>query len=284
MAFDKTINPLVSVIIPTYNRAKYITKALDSVLFQSYQDFEIIIVDDGSTDNTKEILQSYLKDPRVFYIYQENQKVSRARNNGIAQSRGEYIALLDSDDYWLDGKKLEKQVDFFEKHPDYLLTSGGIIRVAESGKEISKILNPKQDEVIRQSMLFSCLFTPSGAMFKKSIFEKIGGFNQTSDLSEDWEFFLEIGKYGKFYNFQGYFVAYLQGSQNRSNFNRRDNLKYNLGLIKKYRGVYPHFKKAHLIHICYYLYSFLPFKNGLLPIFSIIKKTVFGKPSYRITK
>lgn len=274
----------VSVIIPTYNRAKYIAKALDSVLFQSYQNFEIIIVDDGSTDDTKNILQPYLKDPRVLYIYQQNQRVSRARNNGIKQSKGEYIALLDSDDYWLDSKKLEKQVNFFEKNPDYLLTSGGIIRVAESGKEVSKVLNPESDEAIRPAMLFSCLFAPSGAMFRRNIFEKIGGFNEMSDLSEDWEFFLEIGKFGKFYNFQDYFVAYLQGSQNRSNFNRRDNLIYNLKLIKKYEHAYPNFTKAHVIHVCYYMYSFMPFKETLLPLFSIIKKTVFGKPSYQSIK
>ena len=284
MAFDKTINPLVSVIIPTHNRAKYITKALDSVLFQSYQDFEIIIVDDGSTDNTKSVLESYLKDPRIVYIYQQNQKVSKARNNGAKRAKGEYIALLDSDDYWLDSRKLEKQVRFFEENPEYLLTSGGIVRIAESGQEISKVLNPEADGAIRESVLFSCLFTPSGAMFRKSIFEKIGGFNETSDLSEDWEFFLEIGKYGKFYNFQDYFVAYLQGSQNRSNFNRRDNLRYNLGLIKKYKTTYLHFPKARAIHFCYYLYSFLPFGEALLPFFAIIKKMVFGKPSYKIIK
>src|SRR3989344_1211017 len=273
---------LVSVIIPTYNRAKYIQRALDSVLFQSYQNFEIIIVDDGSTDNTKSVLEPYIKDPRIFYIYQQNQKVSKARNNGIAQSKGGYVALLDSDDYWLDNKKLEKQINFFEKNPDYLLTSGGIVRITESSKEISRVLNPEFDKAIRDGMLFSCLFAPSGAMFRKSIFEKVGGFNASSDVSEDWEFFLEVGRFGKFYNFQDYFVAYLQGTQNRSNFNRRDNLRYNLSLIKKYKHTYPHFKKAYIIHFCYYLYSFLPFKEKLLPIFSIIKKTIFGKPSHRI--
>ncbi len=278
------MNSLISVIVPTYNRQKYIKKALDSVLFQSYQNFEIIIVDDGSTDDTKSVVEDYLKDPRVFYLYQSNQKVSMARNNGIKNSRGEYIALLDSDDYWLDSKKLEKQVNFFENNPEYLLTSGGIIRVDESGRELSRVLNPTSDRDIKESMLFSCLLAPSGAMFRKSIFERIGGFNNSSDLSEDWEFFLEIGRLGKCYNFQDYFVAYLQGSQNRSNFNRKDNLKYNLSLIKKYKKVYPHFKKAYLIHLCYYMYAFLPFREKLLPFFSKIKKAFFRKPAYRVVR
>lgn len=275
------MNPLVSVIIPTYNRGKYIKRALDSVLSQSYQNFEIIIVDDGSTDDTKNVVMPYLTDRRVSYTYQENQRVSKARNNGIKKSKGGHIALLDSDDYWLDNKKLEKQVDFFEKNKNCVLVSGGIIRITELGKEISRVLNPETDEQIRQSMLFSCLFVPSGAMFKKSDFEKVGRFNESSDLSEDWQLFLELGKLGKLYNFQDYFVGYLQGSQNRSNFNRRKNFLYNLKLIKKYGSSYPGYKKAHVIHLGYYLYSLVPLNRQLLSIFSKIKRLIFGKPAYR---
>lgn len=275
------MNPLVSVIIPTYNREKYIKKALESVFFQTFQDFEIIVIDDGSTDNTKSVLEPYIKEGRVKYITQQNLKVSKARNNGIRNAQGKYIALLDSDDYWLDSKKLEKQVNYFEARKDCVLISGGIIRVDENGKELSKILNPELDKDIRENMLFSCLFAPSAAMFKRDLWKKIGGFNEKSDLSEDWEFFMELGKYGTFYNFQEYFLAYLQGPQNRSNFNRRDNLKYNLGLIKKYKDLYPNYQKAYKIHLGYYLYSFIPFKNNLLPLAAKIKQAVFGKPAYK---
>jgi len=278
------MNLLVSVIIPTYNREKYIKGALDSVFLQSLQDFEIIIVDDGSTDNTKEVLEPYLKDQRVKYVFQQNQRVSKARNNGIRQSEGKYIALLDADDFWLDFKKLEKQVNFFEKNKDYVLISGGIIRVDEQGREISKVKNPENDEDIRQSMLFSCLFAPSGAMFKREHWRKLGGFNEKSDLSEDWELFMQLGQMGKFYNFQDYFVAYLQGSQNRSNFNRRANLKYNLGLIKKYKETYSNFQKAYLIHLSYYIYSFIPFKDVLLPFAASVKKFLFGRTAYNKSK
>ncbi len=274
-------NSLVSVIVPTYNREKYITKALESIFSQSYQNFEVIIVDDGSTDNTKEVIKPYLKDQRVKYLFQKNQRVSKARNNGIRIAKGEYIALLDSDDYWIDSKKLEKQVSFFEKNPDYVITSGGIIRVNEFGEEISCVLNPENDKTIREGMLFSCLFAPSAVMFRKNVWEKIGGFNEKSDLSEDWEFFMEACRLGKGYNFQDYFVRYLQGGQNRSIFNRRQNLKYNLKLIAKYKNIYPHYPKARIIHWCYYLYSFIPFKNHLLFLFSKIKRMVFGKPFYR---
>lgn len=272
---------VVSIIIPTYNREKYIQKALDSVFSQSFQDVEVIVVDDGSTDNTKVVLEPYIKEGKVKYLYQQNLRVSKARNNGIRNASGKYIALLDSDDYWLDSTKLEKQVNYFENNKDCVLTSGGIIRIAENGEVLSKTLNPEQDEDLRKSMLLSCLFAPSAVMFPKYLWEKIGGFNETTDLSEDWEFFMELGKYGTFYNFQDYFLAYLQGAQNRSNFNRRANLKYNLGLIKRYKDLYPNFKKAYRIHFFYYLYSFLPFKNQFLPLASKIKQLLFGKPAYR---
>lgn len=99
---------MVSVIIPTYNRAYVIKKSIDSVLSQTYSDFELIIVDDGSTDNTKDIIEAY-KDSRIKYVYQENSGACAARNNGVLLAKGEYIAFHDSDDTWLPDK-LEKQI------------------------------------------------------------------------------------------------------------------------------------------------------------------------------
>src|SRR5688572_11938068 len=94
------MNPFFSVILPTYNRAHLISKAIESMLAQSYQSWELIIVDDGSTDNTKEVISGF-SDARINYIYQKNSERSAARNNGIAHSRGRYICFLDSDDYFM---------------------------------------------------------------------------------------------------------------------------------------------------------------------------------------
>ena len=110
----KNKNLKVSVIIPTYNCARYISKAIDSVLKQTYRDFEIIIINDGSSDDTEKVVKPYLKNESVSYIYQENKGVAAARNKGIRNSKGEYIALLDADDYW-SSMKLEKQIPIFEK-------------------------------------------------------------------------------------------------------------------------------------------------------------------------
>lgn len=109
--------PTVSIIIPTYNRAHLIERAIESVLHQTYQDFELIIIDDGSTDNTDDIINKFQKkDDRIIYLkHDRNKGGSAARNTGIKASRGEYIAFLDSDDEWLP-EKLEKQMDFFESN------------------------------------------------------------------------------------------------------------------------------------------------------------------------
>ena len=108
--------PLVSVIIPTYNREKIITRAIDSVFAQTYRDFEIVVLDDGSQDNTKAVAQAY--GPKVHYFYQDNKGIAGARNAGMHQTAGDYIAFLDSDDYWLPGK-LERQIALFSEHPEY---------------------------------------------------------------------------------------------------------------------------------------------------------------------
>lgn len=107
---------MVSVIIPTYNRANKIRKSIDSVLGQTYTDFELLIIDDGSSDDTKTVVES-IPDPRVKYFYQENSGACAARNNGISKAQGEYIAFQDSDDEWFP-EKLQKQVAVLDSHPE----------------------------------------------------------------------------------------------------------------------------------------------------------------------
>jgi glycosyltransferase involved in cell wall biosynthesis len=284
MAFSQKIKPLVSIIIPVYNREKYIKRALDSVFLQTFNDFEIIIVDDGSTDNTKAIISTYLKDERVHYIFQKNQGVSSALNNGIGLSKGKYISLLHSDDFWIDKEKLKKQINFLEKHQDFSLVGGGIIRIKENEEKQHKILYVENDKDIRESMLFSCLFASSAVVFTKKSYLLSVGFNKELEVCEDWDLWLRLGKLGKMYNFQDYFVHYQESEKSLSNSYYRKSLKYNLRITKEYRRDYPHFRKAIILRFFYYLYSFMPFNRYLLPIASKIKKLVFGKPAYKSTK
>src|SRR4030042_6253183 len=114
---------LVSVIIPTYNRADCVTKSIDSVLSQTYNDYEIIVVDDGSTDNTRQILQSYVDKCLIHYIYQDNAGCAAARNSGIRAAKGQWIAFLDSDDTWLPDKLAEQMQYLSETGLDVCFTN-----------------------------------------------------------------------------------------------------------------------------------------------------------------
>jgi glycosyltransferase involved in cell wall biosynthesis len=129
--------PTVSVVIPTYNNASVVKEAIQSVLEQTLSDYEIIVVDDGSTDNTREVVSSF-SDKRIRYVYQENHGRSSARNHAISIAQGRYIAFLDSDDLFLP-TKLEKQVTYMEKNPGVLLSHTSYLRVNAQGEYIEKV-------------------------------------------------------------------------------------------------------------------------------------------------
>jgi glycosyltransferase involved in cell wall biosynthesis len=181
--------PRVSVIIPTYNRGWIVKEAIESVLAQDYRDFELIVVDDGSTDNTDDILNSYRGDIMVFR--QENQGVSAARNRGLAEASGRFITFLDSDDLWLP-QKLFRQVEFFNKNPE-----AQICQTEETWIRKGVRVNPKKRHKKPRGMIFEpslalCLVSPSAVMIRRSLFEKVGGFDETLPACEDYDLWLRI--------------------------------------------------------------------------------------------
>ena len=128
-------NPLVTIITPTYNRAAFLPQAIDGVLAQTYRNFELIVVDDGSTDSTQEMMEGYAEDPRVRYFYQPNQGQSVARNWGLEEARGEYICFLDSDNAWFPDK-LEKSLNAFRENPDVDVIYGDYVEIDKAGVEL----------------------------------------------------------------------------------------------------------------------------------------------------
>jgi glycosyltransferase involved in cell wall biosynthesis len=182
--------PLVSVIIPTYNRSGLVFKAVASVLEQTWSDLEVILVDDGSEDDTL-ICASGIRDPRLRVFSQENKGVSAARNLGIAHARGQYIALLDSDDHWLPAK-LERQVRFMEE--------GGfhISQTEEIWIRRGKRVNPKHVHAKFAGWFFTpslalCLVSPSCVMFTRALWEKAGPFDENLLACEDYDLWLRTG-------------------------------------------------------------------------------------------
>ena len=179
----------ISVIIPTFNRKKTLKRAIQSVLMQSYTPYEIIIIDDGSDDGTKE----WLKDnyPNVKYIYQMNSGVSSARNKGIKFARGDWIALLDSDDEWLPSK-LKDQANEIESNPaaKFLHTNEIWIRNGVRVNQMKK--HKKYGGYIFEKCLDMCRISPSSVLIKKDIFDEIGMFDETLKVCEDYDLWLRF--------------------------------------------------------------------------------------------
>ena len=181
--------PLVSVIIPTYNRGWIIKEAIDSVLDQDFSDYELIVVDDGSDDNTREILGAYGK--AITVLQQANRGVSAARNRGIAAAAGGLIAFLDSDDLWLPGK-LKTQVKFFEENADAVVNQTQEIWIRNGIRVNPKKRHHKFSGMIFERSLALCLVSPSAVMIKKSLFEAVGVFDENLPACEDYDLWLRV--------------------------------------------------------------------------------------------
>lgn len=183
------IPPQVSVIIPVYNRAAFVLEAVDSVLKQTLQDFELIVIDDGSTDGTAEALKRF--EDRLFYRYQDNQGVSGARNLGLQMARGKWIAFLDSDDLWLP-EKLETQVRFFSENPGAVICQTEEIWIRKGRRVNPQKKHQKFSGDIFAPSLLLCLVSPSAVMIQRNLFDQVGYFDVTLPACEDYDLWLRI--------------------------------------------------------------------------------------------
>ena len=179
----------ISVIIPTFNRKHTLQRAIDSVLAQTFKPYEIIIVDDGSKDGTKEwLLQNY---PSVQYIHQPNNGVSSARNKGIQISQGSWIALLDSDDEWMP-EKLEYQSRFLEVNRDSSFCHTNEIWIRNGVRVNQMKKHKKYGGDIFKYCLDICRISPSSSIIKKDVFEEVGAFDESLTVCEDYDLWLRV--------------------------------------------------------------------------------------------
>ncbi len=190
--------PQVSVIIPTYNYGHFIKEAIMSVLSQSYSDLEVIVVDDGSTDETSSIISS-VKDSRISYIYQENQGLASARNSGIEIASGEYIGFLDADDIWMPNK-LELQLSRFKKRSDVGLIYTGYEVIDDSGTYIvTRKAHKSEGDLISQLILGNIVSgSATTSLVRRKCFDKAGLFDKTLLSCEDWDMWLRIAQFADF--------------------------------------------------------------------------------------
>ena len=274
-------SPKVSVLIATYNRKRLLPKAIESVLKQSLSDWELVVVDDGSDDGTEELMLEYCrKDGRIKYLKGNHVgRIAVVSNRGLRAASGEYVAVLDDDDFWIDREKLEKQIDFLDKNPSYVGCGSGMITVDEAGNEILRFLKPESDEEIKKKALYANPMANSTTVFRRSIAEDIGFYDETLLQFADWDFWLKIGTRGKLYNFQEYFTSYLMWDKSSSFMRQKENARSALVIVKRYRKIYPGFDKAFLLAATYRTYVLLPaiLRKFLNPVLSKRKKKIFSQ-------
>lgn len=182
---------MISVIIPVYNKSHYVIRTLLSVLTQTYQDWEAIVIDDGSTDNSVEMVNT-IKDPRILFYQQKNHGVSYTRNKGIQMAKGEYIALLDADDEWFPDY-LETMMELATKYPDY-----AVFCTAQKDRPINTL--PNGISVITDFCSYPYIFWTGCMVIKKEVFDAVGGFMTGIQLGEDTDMWLRIScKYHTIY-------------------------------------------------------------------------------------
>jgi glycosyltransferase involved in cell wall biosynthesis len=191
------MSALVSVITPAYNAQAFIGETIASVINQSYPHWEMVIIDDGSTDGTGDVIQTYLGDTRIKYVYQKNQERAVARNNGIRLAAGKYIAFLDADDMWLPDK-LKIQVEYLETHPEIGLCFTHYLLMDKSGSPLGMPATHFKQGRDQFCNLLEVNFIPNSTVIvPRAVFEQVGWFDETLPAfgSEDWDMWLRIVRF-----------------------------------------------------------------------------------------
>ncbi len=203
MSVSPDAAPLVSVIMPAYNAEQYIGEAIESILHQTFRDFELIIIDDGSNDGTLHVIQSYAqRDKRIVVVSSEqNGGVGHARNLGLARARGELIALMDADDISLS-HRLDAQVRFLRAHPKVGLVGGAILFVDAQKKPIAERRFRVDDAAIRKVIFLLMPCCMGSAMIRKNVFLQVGVFDTDYPVAEDYELCFRIGRVAQFANLE----------------------------------------------------------------------------------
>jgi len=244
--------PTVSVIIPTYNRCNLVMKAITSVLNQTYQDFEIIVVDDCSTDSTEEVVRG-MKDPRLLYIkLDSNSGGSYApRTKALNVSVGKYIAVLDDDSCWLTPGKLELQVNFLETNREYNLVGTNAVSIDANGNVLLYMSFPSGDGLIRKKNLTKSCFLHSSLLYRRSVAVESGGYRKLSldsygNYTNDYELWLRLGTMGKVANLPIMATGIVLAQKNFNLRLRFELVSSLLGTIKRYRRHYPNYYRSIL--------------------------------------
>jgi len=269
--------PKISILMMTYHRPQFIAGAIESALRQTFRDWEMIIVDDSADSATESIVGHFVqKDPRIQYFHRPQKgTIANASNFGLAKARGEFVAILDDDDWWSDDHKLEKQVAFLATHPNYVGCGGGFSIVNEHGEKTGEIMKQETDESIRRVALYANPMANSTTMFRRDV-----GIQYDESLPQfaDWEFWLHVGTRGSLYNFPERFLAYRMWEHSASFTNQKQAADTGFRIVLRYRKEYPGFVGALVLVGIYRIYARFPygFRKFFNASLSRLKKNIFS--------
>lgn len=213
---------LVSIVMPTYNRETLLPVAIESVLAQTYHNFELIIVDDGSKDATQELVASYMeKDSRIRYLYQENQGQSTARNYGIECSQGEYIAFLDSDNIW-EPNRLKEGTDVLAQNSKVGLCYANVIFIDAKGDELHRQNMTRHSGFVFPKLIVDNFVSMNTVLVRRAILPSPRPFNEKNRLDEDYELWLDMSVNNEYCYIAKYLARYrIEGERISNNFMMR---------------------------------------------------------------
>lgn len=271
----------------TFNRAEWIGRAIESIREQKFQSWELIVVHDGPNEVIPKLMNEWVaRDARIRYFRRiEPGNIAEATNYGLAQARGEYIAILDDDDRWAQPEKLEKQVRFLDENKDYVVCGGGVIVVDPQGNQTLKYFKPEKDDEIKRFALLANPIAHSTAMYRREAVLQIGGYDETLPGFQDWDVWLKLGKLGKLYNFQEYFLHYSIWEGGGSFQQQKKNTHSALRIVWRHRAKYRGFVPAFGMAFAYHAYAHLPVavKKASFSYLSRLKKNLFSKRSVQPT-
>lgn len=230
--------PLVSITMITYNRAHFIAEAIESVRAQTYENWELIIIDDASRDDTESIVGMY-SDSRIHYTkHHQNKGIYPSRREAVQQSKGNYIAILDSDDVWSETGKLSKQVEYMGNNPDIGVVGTYITLIDEESHSIGEDRYKTEDTDIRKHILARNQFAHSSTLIRRRAYDDVGGYRNLN-LAEDLDLFLRIGRAWKLANLPFHGTAYRIHTHSETSEKRTVMAKRIIALIQKHKDAYP---------------------------------------------
>lgn len=247
---------LISVLMSTYNSEKWVLRTLKSLLDQTHKNLQVVVVDDGSLDKTKDIIRG-IKDSRIELYEREHKGISSSLNFGLTKAKSDLIIKADSDDLFLP-EKISVQYKFVCEHPEYGVVGTNFKVIDENDNEIMKVRYPEKDKYIKDQLPRKCCVAHGSLLYRRIIVSEAGGYNEQMRTAEDWDLFLRLIEKTKFYNIQDYLTLVRKhtGNVSGNSFCKEESLKVPVSYFeRKIKQAESNKEKAKLyFNIGYYYY------------------------------